>query len=363
MSQSAPRPYQNGPYDPLYGGNHLTLIRLILASMVVFCHLGTFAKGGTSPDFFALKMGDLAVNGFFILSGLLIAKSLHAQSGLTAYARSRALRILPALAVVTVSLPLFFAPLFSPQGGVSELYKAENWQYVVRVLTLGDPVTTPGDVFATNRNTDFNNPLWTVRIEILAYIGAAFIYYTGLARTPARVLWLTLGISAAYLVAFNVPNMPGPASLVELLRLGTCFLIGQLLFYFPRLRQLGWRGAGVGIALWLLLGPTFVGPVCANLAVAGVVLAAGLPRRASTRVQKIPDYSYGVYIWHAPILQSVLFLLPDLGPGPLLVVSAPFILICAAASWHGIERPALNWKKPSRAAWALRRIGQPSKVS
>ena len=64
----------------------------------------------------------------------------------------------------------------------------------------------------------------------------------------------------------------------------------------------------------------------------------------------MPDYSYGIYIWHYPALQSVIILNPNMSPFMLLVASAPIILICSAASWYIIEKSALKLKRFGRVS-------------
>jgi peptidoglycan/LPS O-acetylase OafA/YrhL len=64
------------------------------------------------------------------------------------------------------------------------------------------------------------------------------------------------------------------------------------------------------------------------------------------------DLSYGVYIYAFPIQQA---LVPWTGtPLNNLLASLPLILLCAALSWHWIERPALARKRI--VAESLRRV-------
>lgn len=336
--------YQNGDADPLFGANHLTLIRWVLASLVAISHVGHLARHSDMPSVFGILLGDIGVNGFFIVSGMLIAKSLHARRDIKSFTQSRLLRVLPALIVVTLSFPLFFSPLFSANGGLDKVFALENWQYVLRVLTLGDPENAPGGIFAGNSYPDFNTPLWTIRIELLAYAGAAFIFFTGLARDFIRILALNVLVSGLYLASVLGVDLPGPEALPEILRLSSCFLLGMLIYYWPASRLLGWRGAAIGTVLFLVSSPTFLAPLTVNIALAGLLLAAGLPKTVNTKVQNIPDYSYGIYIWHCPVMQVFIFLNPEIGPIELLVFSAPIFIALAAASWYIIERPALKLK-------------------
>lgn len=344
MVIAARKLYQNGESDPLYGDNHLTFIRWVLASVVAISHVGHLTRDADMPRIFGILMGDYGVNGFFIISGILIAKSLHARGDLTPFTRSRVLRVYPALIAVTLCFPLFFSPLFSPQGGVANVVDGETWRYVLRVLTLGDPENAPGGIFAGNPYPDYNTPLWTIRIELLAYAGAAFVFFTGIARNFIRVLGLNILVSGAYFATVLGVDLPGPEALPEILRLASCFMLGMLLFYWPKARALGWRGAAVSTLVFVLLSGTVLAPLLVNVAIASIVLAAGLPKKVNRRVQHVPDYSYGIYIWHCPVMQVLIYLNPEIGPVQLLLMSTPVFIALAAASWHWIEKPALRLK-------------------
>ena len=58
------------------------------------------------------------------------------------------------------------------------------------------------------------------------------------------------------------------------------------------------------------------------------------------------DFSYGVYIYAFPVQQAVSqTLAPDINWLGNFSISFPIILICAIASWHWVEGPALSTKK------------------
>jgi peptidoglycan/LPS O-acetylase OafA/YrhL len=62
------------------------------------------------------------------------------------------------------------------------------------------------------------------------------------------------------------------------------------------------------------------------------------------------DYSYGVYLYHLPLLQLLIHINSDVFVGPwgfamLAVFGLPFVFAVAAMSWHGIEKPILAFRK------------------
>ncbi|HBX94162.1 MAG TPA: acyltransferase, partial [Hyphomonas sp.] len=186
--------------DPLMGQNHFTAVRWVLAIAVVLGHIWLLTTGFEPFRIHEWTASYMAVNGFFVLSGLLIAKSLHTRRDMKAYAVSRFLRIYPALVIILAAFVLVFAPVYSAEGGGS-LFQPETWQYTYKVLALGDPDSAPAQIFSQNLETDFNGPLWTIRFELAAYILAGIAFMFGAVNGPWRVLSVFLLVQSVYLGA------------------------------------------------------------------------------------------------------------------------------------------------------------------
>ncbi|WP_409193023.1 acyltransferase family protein [Bradyrhizobium sp. RDM4] len=66
---------------------------------------------------------------------------------------------------------------------------------------------------------------------------------------------------------------------------------------------------------------------------------------------KSGDYSYGVYLYHDPLLQTIItflptiVLLPKIGALALALMGLPAVALLAAFSWHLIEKPILGLRK------------------
>jgi len=237
----------------------------------------------------------MAVNGFFVLSGLLIMKSLATRNDLKSYAVSRLLRIYPALIAIMVAFVLIFSTVFSKPGGLANLASVETWF--------------------------FNGPLWTIRYELAAYVLAAVAFFVGLAKRLWTTVLMLVAVAGIYVAAplfFDVSDLP--ASIVPLFRLS------------------------VIAVLFAVFGAGFLGELLATLLLTGIMLRLGLSRRQYKPLLKLPDYSYGIYIWHYPIIQAVLFLIPGLGPFGVMLISTPLFILFAGLSWHAIEKPALKLK-------------------
>ena len=213
---------------------------------------------------------------------------------------------------------------------------------------MGDPQWAPGGIFAGNLEEDFNGPLWTIRYELAAYVLAAFAFFVGLAKRLWTTVLMLVAVTTTYLLAPMVlDDSTLPASIMPLFRLSACFLLGMTLWHWPEGRRPPWWSiALVGFA-FALFGAGILGELFATLFLTGLMLRLGLSRRQFKPLLKLPDYSYGIYIWHYPIIQAVLFLIPGLGPFEIMVISTPIFILFAGLSWHVIEKPALRLKKRS----------------
>lgn len=334
--------------DPLLGANHLTAIRWVLASLVALGHIFLLTTGFEPTRIHQWTGGYMAVNGFFVLSGLLIAKSLSYRADLKAYALSRILRIYPALIVLLLAFAFLFSPLFSKPGGVENILSGEVWAYVFRVLALGDPQNAPGGIFIGNLEADFDGPLWTIRYEIAAYILAALGFALGILKRPALTLLAFISVQTLYLgLPFLTETSELPTGFMPLLRLSSCFLLGMCLWHWPKARRPHWGLVIIAIAAFLLLGSGPAGELLGTLALTGLILRVGLSDTTLPSVVAIPDYSYGIYIWHFPVMQAVMFLRPETGPLGLALLSTPIWLGLSAASWTWVEKPFLRLKPKS----------------
>jgi len=335
--------------DPLFGANHLTAVRWGLAGLVALGHIWLLTTGHEPFRIHNWTGSYMAVNGFFILSGLLIAKSLHSRRNVKAYAASRFLRIYPAFILIAFAFALFFSPLFSDPGGVDSVFAPETWKYVLRVLTLGDPENAPGGVFPNGLEKDFNGPLWTIRFEIAAYIMAALAFVTGAVRGFRSAATLFVVIQITYL---SIPTLVDysqlPSFVMPLLRLSTAFLMGMTLWHWPAARRPLWWLAIAFVVAFLVFGSSPIGELLANISLAALIMHLGLSKRSFEPLVNLPDYSYGIYIWHYPVMQAFLHLQPELGPWGLMTRSVPTFILLAGLSWHFFEKPILKLKPGTR---------------
>jgi peptidoglycan/LPS O-acetylase OafA/YrhL len=239
---------------------------------------------------------------------------------------------------------------------ISYFTDVHTWLYPAAVMVEFAKASPPPHIFSGAAFSEaINNPLWTIKYEIMAYVGLAMLYRAGvLHKTP--VLLMTLGFVLAMLVILGPAPDDGPGSFNHAARYGFCFLLGVFAYHFRD---------RIPVSPWLLIVSAALAYMCAETRFEGaayMTLAGHLVLVAGARdygvltsfCRKI-DLSYGVYIYGWPVQQSLVALVPGIGVASLMVLALAIVPIFAAASWHWIEKPALRLKR-LETRWLLSRL-------
>lgn len=353
-----------------FSTNNFDLVRLVAASEVAVTHALAHMLPDQTPA--AVSMALKFVPGvpvFFFLSGLLISRSWESSRSGAQYLRNRALRLLPALVVVNLfSVAILFAtgyiaehPGNLPMLGAWFVGQSTLLQFWTPDFLRGFGV---GAV---------NGSLWTIAVEIQFYAAVPAIYLLGGRLSPRAfdrlLLAATLAFALAHFlredIAEELARITGTEIAARLFEVSCVpwiylFLLGVLAQRRAQLliawcRRLFWPilvTYAVTVATLLALGaplgnafPTLAAPLM-GLA----VLAVGYTRpTASGRLLGSTDCSYGVYVYHMPVINLLLELGMRGNPaGVLLALAATAAL--GLASWRWIERPFLRRKKTALRA-------------
>jgi peptidoglycan/LPS O-acetylase OafA/YrhL len=77
-----------------------------------------------------------------------------------------------------------------------------------------------------------------------------------------------------------------------------------------------------------------------------VLLAAGLPdltRATPLRpLNYLGEISYGIYLWHLPVILAVKQIFPSAAPVTILWATLVVVIALSATTWHFIERPCIR---------------------
>ena len=277
---------------------------------------------------------------FFALSGFLVTGSF-VRTRLHQFAILRVLRLAPALAFEVALSALVLGALFTTLPLRDYLTSPELGLYFGNILGLVH-FTLPG-VFDHNRVPRVvNSQLWTIPFELECYVSLAIVsLLMGLRYRRLFVALLALFLLAATAGAI-LRNSVSPFAPLQGRVLVAAFLAGVAIhLYRDRIPYSSVIGVGAAIASMVLLQIADTAYLAA-FPIAYLTVWIGL-----MRPPKIPfgDLSYGVYLFHFPVEQTVAHLFPDVGCWwRMTLMALPPTLLCAWLSWNLIEQPILNRK-------------------
>lgn len=328
--------------------NNFNLLRLILALLVILAHSPELIDGNRSREllsriFHTVSFGDLAVDGFFVLSGYLIVQSWENAPRVLDFLRSRILRIYPAFIVATLVCIFIVGPLAAdPASYFSHLWVSG---LIKGTVLLQSPALPP--IFAGTHYPVANGAMWTISYEFLCYLGVLLLGILGVNKR--RILWaiLALLVSAVFFLR-HFSNFHDIQALSHpMIRLGSFYLVGGLFYLFRDNVIFGGKIAIVA-AMALLIGMFSFTLSQIALLVAGSYLlfyVAFKPIAALAGFNNLPDVSYGVYLYGWPVQKLLLWYEPGMSPWVLAPISAILAIVCGTFSWYVVEKPFLKFKR------------------
>ena len=286
----------------IHARNNFTLLRLTLATLVVFGHFTTLP--GTGLTSWIYGYADTAVQGFFIVSGYLIAASWEKNPHWIDFFIKRLFRIYPLYLTVIVIQTIVMVALLPTGQAVPDNIAH---YFVLNAAFLNFLQHDIGGLFRSNPVEGINPSLWTLKIEVGFYIVLPFIWIL-FRRFGWGVLALIFVISTAL---FELMILRGHFNLAKQLPCQLRYFaiaIGIALYAYRnafRIKPL--VAAPLAIILLVLYSnlELWWQDLCAPMLVGGMVFlfATCLP---SVRLKR--DISFGVYLFHAPLIQLSLLL-------------------------------------------------------
>ncbi|GAA1956164.1 acyltransferase family protein [Microbacterium aquimaris] len=323
---------------------------------------------------------------FFVISGYLITEHLlrrHRQHGGISIAHfwaARARRLLPAaltVLLVSVALTLLWAPPALRaqylQSVIASALYVENWQLAANAI----------DYLGQENAPPIAQHYWSLSVEEQFYlIWPLLILAAGaLAARMRSRSGVVLGVALSTLAVFSLSlsiwwsaNEPGLGYFSTISRMWE-FAIGAAVALLPAmtLRSRSWRGAtwfgawGSLACIVFIFGAdtTFPGPsalwptlAAAALIAVGPIAPFRLLHRAQSAlpIQWVGDHSYGIYLWHWPLIVIAPWVL---GAPPSFVWNVGILatsFLAAAITKKVIEDPIRFGRtaiqaRPGRVAW------------
>lgn len=333
--------------------NNFDVLRLAAAMAVLVSH--SFALVGEREPLhgFGTSLGNVGVLVFFGISGLLIRRSWEYDPSPRSFWFKRALRLLPALTTLAVITAFVLGPAVTAARLSTYFASWETWVYAPRLTFLFPFGASLPGVFEDNVYAGaVNGPLWSLPLEVFAYLVLFALGVTGLLKRRGVVTTVAVAslVWAAWWATIMEPAL-GAAYVLS------AFALGAAAYSWRDRIVLAWPVAAGLLALCVLTGP---GPTPLRIivwTVSSVYLcywfAYALPP-IGRQLTRFGDASYGVYIWAFPVQQTIIQLAGnDASPWLVTGVAVPIVWLLALASWRLVEAPALRHKPKSRSAPAV----------
>ncbi|MFZ5673171.1 MAG: acyltransferase family protein [Pseudomonadota bacterium] len=329
--------------------NSFNLVRLVAALCVVLTHayvllgLGEFQPLKDSTPY---TIGRHAVNLFFVLSGLMLTRSLDRNPQLVRFMWSRMLRIFPALFAFGAIFAMFLGPFLTYWDLADYFVDAHTYQYPFSILVFFNNATPPHGIFLDlPRPGQVNGSLWTIRYEVAAYLALAAGYAVGVLRTRlgTSLLLSAAGLAIAFVELIWIGAQDSPIE--SLSRYSFSFLLG-VNFYRWRsvIPTAWWTILPTAIVTYAINKTGFEAPafilLCGQL---GIILGTRDFGMLSKWTRKT-DISYGTYIYGWPVQQIMVPLCRNMAPLTFALVSMLIVMPLGYLSWRFVERPALQLK-------------------
>lgn len=335
--------------------NCFDFLRFFFAANILLAHLCELSQSKNLAFLSNYADAMIGVKGFFVISGFLVAKSYVNTPSLKEYFIKRAKRILPAYVVVllfaVLILAFFSRYSFSAYFTDINVYQYLGWNSIF--LNFMHPCL-PG-LFDKNLLCAVNGSLWTLKVEEGFYIILPFIFYAiKKSKKPFLILGGLYVLSILYWFVMDF-YLNKPLLAKQLPGYLAYFVTGIFLFLnFELVIQYKNKIFWTSLLALVVLRFThfqidFFYPAVFGTIV--IIVAYSLP--FLNNFGKYGDFTYGLYIYHFPIIQ--LFRQYDLFEkyNPILMAFAVILitLFFAVFSWYFVEKRFLDrFKKPKQVS-------------
>jgi peptidoglycan/LPS O-acetylase OafA/YrhL len=343
--------------------NSFNILRLALALVVVIDHAGPATGAYDWVHLGKLDVGSLALFAFFTISGFLITPGLM-NGDIWGFLRRRAGRIMPGWWVVVLITAFGFATIWQLQAGRFLLQPLDLLKYLaLNSILVPGSASEPSSTWNMLNGLPLNVPaagqvnvaLWSLPLEFGAYLILAVIALFAFKLLRNRFSFKTitalalaatsaLSITVAWF-AWNIyaANESAEVRLLQKWPYLLAFMAGVFLQVWQEKLRLASNWWFVTLLIsgyavtWL-----FAWSIFGSIAFSILIVKIGLLRPPAWLVPP-RDVSYGVYLYHFPIMQTLVFFPAMKNPALLLLVVLPLVFGFGYLSSRFVEVPFGGW--------------------
>lgn len=314
--------------------NCFDFLRYFFAVSLIIAHFCTLTD---IPQFWFIT-GGMRVKAFFTITGFLVTYSfLRRDCNVRSYVRKRLIRIVPAY-VCAIGFCLLMGLVVTQLTTGSFLGDVQTWKYFFSNLLMLNWIEPElPATFQANPVPQMNGSLWSMKHEMIFYALVPPMTWVAL-RWGKRVVVVPVLVASVVLY----PMMP-----VQL-QYFTYFLSGMaLLLYFEdfnRYRKYILPFALVSEVLhYMLVSPewltgvlTALEPLCFGI----VLISVAYHVKWLNVFQRFDNVTYGLYLYHFPIIQMLIhYGVCDYDIRLCFVMALLLTCVMACLSWFLVEKP------------------------
>lgn len=331
--------------------NNFDFLRIVFASTVLFGHLFELSQVKQFQPFLPFFNTRLAISGFFVISGFLIAKSYEKTPSLKIYFLRRIKRIVPAYFTVILLCAVLLWPL-SKLSFSGYFLDAQFWRYLAANLSFQNYIEPClPNVFENNLICAVNGSLWTIKVEEGFYLSVPIFYW--LIKAKKINFWM-LSI-ATYVFAISYHNYFNSIDLYVIAKqlpgAMAFFIAGIVLFkkfeFFYKRKDVFIIPSLIAFFLEQYVLETHL---LKPLSFAFMIFYLAYSIKYLNRFGKHGDFTYGIYILHFPLIQFFvdLNLFNSYNSVIVSIAVVTLTLFLSVVSWNYIELPFLSNDRKAR---------------
>jgi len=337
--------------------NNFDFLRFYFAFVVVIGHLiiisgvQSFKKYGIYFDTYT------SVTAFFCISGFLISQSYIKTKSIKSYFEKRAARLLPAYIFVIVSFSLILSTL-SIYSFVNYFTSPELYKYLAANLSFLNFVqpSLPGVFLGEGITSDVNGALWTLKVEVSFYLSIPILVFFIQKLNRKYIFFITAYLfSLAFKIGFeHLFSYTGNNTYLMISRqlpgFLSYFICGMALYFYFDLfiKNKKWLFI-FGLIVYLIERKIDL-EIFTPLALSLLVFSVAFSIKQLNSFARFGDISYGIYIFHCPIIKVITYLGFFRKYDPVLISSIVILIIIVVGflSWHLLEKKFLIKAHSSR---------------
>ncbi|MDG1730817.1 MAG: acyltransferase [Algibacter sp.] len=331
--------------------NNFDFLRVVFAATVALAHLIELSEVEIFQPYKRFFNTRLAIDGFFVISGFLIAKSYEHSKSLKDYILKRVKRIVPAYFFVILFCAFFFC-FISTQSISTYFLNSQFWTYLLANLTFQNYLQPclPG-VFQDNLLCAVNGALWTIKIEEAFYLLLPLFYLITKSK-KSNIHILSIVVYLLSIVYYNYFVSADMYRIAKQLPGALAFFTTGIILYRHFDFFIKWKHHIIlpCLLLFVLEQYAFNTQIFKPAVYGFMVFYFAYNFKFLNHFGKYGDLTYGIYIYHFPLIQVFVHLGFFKSYNPLLIAAILIVIIVviSALSWHFLELAYLSESRKER---------------